>query len=357
MRSTKSVFGVEWPVPDTGDIAFIFIFFVVIALLFGAVFYLLRLNRKKKEEHDAFLFRIKNLGLNKQQLSFLLTMKNIFSIKDYETVNNNLQLFESFIPQYIQTFHVKKGDAGLPKVPLSVCRDITVLLEKIYHAKKYQAPLDVLMDIEEGTAICINEGSNRALAGKLVKIEENALTILPLHESDLSGGAAADSVTVFFWRSGDSDYTFQTTMKKLKDGSISLPIPESFNRGKEVRRPYIDALIPCRVAVAFRSADSDQSEFEPGTENEAIPGQIIKMNEMEAVVRMDRQPKAKSLYALEFELTEFKVRASVKILSSQSIQGIANEASRYYCTFKYENLSAPAHQVIKNFVTAKMQNF
>ncbi len=343
----KTVLGLEWPVADTIDIVLIFVFILLVLLFFGLMMYYLNQKKKQAQEQQYFLYKTKQLGLTTAQTKMLNSIIVMISLRNLRRMLTESALFESAIKSFLE-YLTRKGETGESLQP--VCRDLAITHEKLYHPATYRKPLDSLLEIEKNTMLHFHDESGRCFIGKVTGDDGQNLAVRLIPGPGVPAPAAGAAVEAYLWRTGDADYTFRTTVTGADDSGVKLKLPESFSRGKEVRRPYVDAMIPCEISFQIQTRPRPKEEEEASPEEKTVTGMIYKLNENEIVARVSQEIDFKREYLINFQIADFNVKARSLVIADRTI----HEEQVHYYAFKFVELSQVAQNILKNYVTERL---
>jgi hypothetical protein len=177
--------------------------------------------------------------------------------------------------------------------------------------------------------------------GKLIEKMDTQMTLMLFRDPKELPQIKTNSIyNFFFWRSGDAEYIFASTVLSYNEGHIIISMPSEFTRGNEVRRPYVDVIIPCTILLTDASYHSTELEPEP------ISATILKLNEHEIVLRGEQKLDFRYTYRLDFEIDEFKVDRLVSIIAVK----IITEGNVHYHTCKIMEFSDAARALLRKFI-------
>lgn len=339
----KTIFGLEWPVASGFEVFFIFALFGLIIAFFILFRYFTYLKDKNSHEEQFFNFKTKQLGLSNFQNKILLGVIRILRLKDYREILHLPERFEASIAPFLAYVHKKDESA---ESLLAICKDIVITYEKVYHHAAFRKPLDTLRDIEEGMLVYFQANDSLIYIGKIAGKDQSTLT-LQIYREVKEEELLRKKVNVFVWRNGDAEYTFESTVSAIENGTVRILIPDVFNRGKEVRHPFLEVMLPCSLSWKVKAAK------EPGEEPqiESVRGTIFKLNEHEIVVRLGNPISFDREYTVDFTLSDFKVRSPLKMMADSTI----SEENMHFYTFKFLELSPVANEIVKNYIIDHME--
>ena len=339
----KTVFGIEWPMAEYPELV---VAFFIILLLIG-FYILLRYNQylqqKKAQTDQLFLLKTKQMGLSNFQQKVLNGIVSTLRLGDPTRIFESSQLFESAIGNFLSYMQNKQEKEDALS---SICRDIIMTYEKLYHPTSFRNPVEKVDDLENNLLLYVKTENGSVFIGKILGREEGAFR-LQLFRSPKSAVKAetGNPVTVFLWRAGDAEYSFKSKILSIGSTSVDLEAPTEFTRGKEVRRPYVDVIIPCTLSEHTPAGEEEQKAAakEP-VESNAI---IYKLHEDELVLRISSRLDYRKTYTVGFILSEFKIRIAAILISDRTL----HEENVYYYSFRYVEISEAARNIIKKYIS------
>ncbi|HSV96216.1 MAG TPA: hypothetical protein VLM75_04695 [Spirochaetota bacterium] len=333
-----TIFGIRWRIADYTEILLAFIIILVILTFFGLLRYNQRLKNEKIQAEQLFLFKIKQLGLSNFQVKILDGLVHTLRLPDASMILENQGLFESAIGSFLAYL---KSRGEKEDSLTSICRDLIITYEKLYNQSTFRTPLQMITEMEIGLLLFITTKSGTIFIGKITQIEPGQLTLATFRstrEINILEGTDADA---FVWRAGDAEYSFKTRTLSIADKSVSILLPEEFNRGKEVRHPFIDTIIPCTITkIAAAQLDSIKNDTAP------LSAVIHKIHQDELIVRTSRKLDYRQSYTIDFILSDFKMRITAIVIADRTIQ----EENVFYLTFRYTEISEAARSLLKKYI-------
>ncbi len=331
----ETIFGVKWPTATPVELTVLIILFLLVGFIFILLKYMQHQKDRQLHDYNLFLFRTKRLGLSNFQIKVLNNIIDILHLSNPSDILRNPELFENATGKFL-TF--LKNENEEEKSFSSICKDLTITYEKLYHGVKFKRPLDNLREIEINQLLYFITEKNEIFFGKVVSISNNGITLkLFRPPKELQALGVNQNVTVYIWRVGDAEYTFKTIIEDVEGNLFTLAIPETFSRDKEFRHPYLDVIIPCSVTTQKKGIKEEQKP-----EN----GTVFKINDYEAVIRLGGNLDYMESHTLSFTINEFKFEITCKIISNRTI----NEGNVFYYTMKFEEISEAALNVLKNYI-------
>ncbi len=336
-----TIFGIRWRIADYTEILLAFVIAAVIIAFIVLLRYNQRLKNKKLQAEQLFLFKIKQLGLSNFQVKILDGIVHTLGLSDASEILDNPGLFESAIGSflaYIRSRGEKEDSLA------SICRDLIITYEKLYNRNTYKEPLNAITDLEIGLLLFVTTRNGIIFIGKITGIEPGQLTLGTFRSArDINAPEGTDA-DAFVWRGGDAEYSFKTVVLSFTNNSISIRLPEEFNRGKEVRHPFIDTIIPCTIAPAapVKAETSSSSK----NDNSSLSAVIHKIHQDELIVRTSKKLDYRLTYNISFILSDFKMRINAIVIADRTIQ----EENVFYLTFRYTEISEAAQSILKTYI-------
>ncbi len=370
--------GAKWPVPTAGNFLQLVILIITLAVFtFYLKFYY---SNKMKEIHEDqfFQFKARQKGLTDYQSKMVQGMARITRVKNPEVLLNDELQFENSITKFMN--YLKSRNESRESLS-SILKDIMITYEKIFHYTMYKKPLENLFDLEINILLSFFTEINDGYIGKLRLINREFLVIKLFISGNKLVKLKGQSVIVYFWRAGDAEYTFTSTVKKVEKNILEIYIPPEFIRSKEVYHPYVNVFIPCEIMIDI----SEKKEIAPVVDEilpeinqneiidrilseEEIAGyprdkeitttettsdlvaNIVKINEHEAILRFENRIDYKNTYILNFDIGDFHYKIKASPVSDKVIE----REHLYNYTFRFREISDNAHRVLKNFLSENL---
>lgn len=330
-----TIFGVRWPVATGPEYLIIFGLFLCLIFLVVLIRYNIYLKDKKINDYQYFLFKVKRLGLSNFHIKILNNMADILRLSNPSLLLDNPEYFESALGRFL-TF--LKEQKEREESASSICKDITIIYEKLYHNEFFRKPLEKIQEIETGQLLYFVTGSGNVYLGKITAKEDDTLSVMLFRNPrDIQKLSNAGEVKVYIWRVGDAEYEFSSEIISVINNEVVIGIPEHFKRDNEFRHPYLDVIIPTSVI---------KTEMKTMEGEDTSSGTMIKMNEYEIVVRINRKLDFKFQYLVEFNLMDFKINAKCSLIANKTIE----DGALYYYTFKFNEMSEGAKRVLKRYI-------
>lgn len=328
-----TIFGMRWRIPSTGESLFIVALIVFIVLIF--VFIRLLLVRKEGDEHETqyILFRAKQRGLTNYQYKILMGMIRILKLQNASEIFISPGIFEKSIGSFIHYIQTTKQEE--PENLSRIMKDIVITYEKLYLNAEIRKPLGNIDLLENGHFVFFHTDTNRIYLGQIATQKDKYL-ILKMFRKDSQLGSLElkQKVHCYLWRSGDAEYTFDTLYAGAKEGYFYLLKPEKFQRGAEVRLPFVSILLPCTLV--------DENDIE----KKVRQATVIRLAENEVVFQASQEFSGNGNWNIEFVLDDFMIHSHGSILSEKNI----SDKKILYITFKFNDISEAARSVIKRYI-------
>jgi hypothetical protein len=338
---TETIFGIKW----RSAVASIEVIAIIIVLLLAAaMFFLYRysqaLKKRKIDEQLRFQVRIKQMGLTASQARIVNRVVAFRALEDPHLIFGSPEVFEQSIGELLNKLkdEIEDGESLA-----RACQDVVIAYERLYHPAQVRRPVEKISDIEEGVMLYFYLRPAVVYVGKLELNGEKEMTLQLFRRlEDLPKLEVDQDYNFFLWRSGDAEYVFTSKLISFAGDAVIVAMPTGFTRGKEVRRPYVDVILPCTLTV------SDPSY--KGANSEAVAATVLKLNENEAVLRHSAKLDYRFAYSLAFTLEDFKVSALVRVMADKTI----TEGNVHYQTCKFAEVSEAARAVLYKFVVDRL---
>lgn len=336
-----TIFGIRWRIAGYTEILLAVLVIVAIIAFVVLLRYNQHLKNKKIQAEQLFLFKIKQLGLTNFQVKILDGLIHTLNLSDASVILENPGLFESSIASFLAYL---KSRGEKEESLSSICRDLIIIYEKLYNHSTFKTPLQTINDLEIGLLLLVVTRANSIFIGKISRIEPGKIVLgifRSLHNIDIGEGVDAEA---YVWRAGDAEYSFNTKVLDATGNTITILLPEEFNRCKEVRHPYIDTIIPCTITPA----PSGQSEFSKTGRNDGEPlsAVIHKIHQDELIVRTSKKLDYQQTYTINFVMSDFTMKITAIVIADRTIQ----EENVFYLTFRYTEISEAARSILKTYI-------
>lgn len=143
-------------------------------------------------------------------------------------------------------------------------------------------------------------------------------------------------VNVIFFRGGDAEYRFSTTIITNEGSILKLNIPEKLERGEQVPLPLTNVNLPCEIS-------------KPGAVGEEwtkVEADIFRLSETEAVIRLNTKLKHENDNEINFQISGFSVHSEIMIIGEKHIP----KQETFYYNIKFANISYAAKRVIYTYL-------
>jgi len=320
------------------------LFFILLA---GGVIYFIYRTMKKYDQgsksetaqgQQLLLFKAKQIGLSNYQFKILNGITDMLHLEKPSLIMDDYRLFERSIERFV-SFASKMGekDASLE----SICRDLIITYEKIYHPADIRKPLTSIRDLEINTLTTLCLENHRFLIAKLRDFTKDRMMLrLFAKINEIESIEPGMDMRIIFWRSGDAEYEFKSVVLARNQSEVELQIPSELTRGQTVPHPLVDIVIPCTLIEKSSLTGNESS-------GKKIQTDIFKINEYEALIRCGIKLEHSQNYSIEFTMSGFTVRSDVQILRERFIA----DRKIYYFNLKFVGISEAARTIISNFIT------
>jgi len=342
-----TVFGVRWRVAPLWEVGLTLFVILLVIAFFALLRYHQYLKLKKSSLEQLFIYKARQRGLTGYQVRILQHIVTLSKLSSPEIIFINKALFENGLVKFLQ--YIAKSKEVTEDLK-DIFKDIVITFEKIYNPTEYQEPLNSIDEISADTLVCGYSNTGRAFLAKIMLITEDAIHCRYFRKpGELSDEIITELVTIFLFRNGDAEYSFETEITAIQENTIIVKKPEAIKRGKEVHHPFIQTLIPCSIQRKKEDKEEEEAIIQHDG-NEPVNGTIERLNEFEAVVRVEKTLQYQNEYTLFFTLENFKIEIVSKILASRTI---TKEKIIYY-TFKFIEMSEAAQNVISKYVKERL---
>ncbi|MCU0849138.1 MAG: hypothetical protein MUD12_14755 [Spirochaetes bacterium] len=331
----ETVLGIKWHAASSWEVLLILFSIFMLAIIYFLYKYLQVLKDRRIHDHQLFLFKLKKLGLSNFQIKIINNMLGILRLGESNRFLTETALFEDGVGRFLGFLK----DKNEPEETLeSICKDISMINDRLFHHSLQRKPIERLMDIEADQILYFITEYKYVYMGKIISKSEKGLDIRlfrsPRQISDLSPGI---SIKVYIWRSGDAEYVFSSKTLAGKKNILTISISDDFVRGKEFRHPYIDIIVPATLTAIKESGNAEE---------EIISGTILKINEFEAVMKLSKKLNYNFDYYIDFEILEFHIRSNSRLIASRSVE----EENSIYYTLKFDDMSEAAKNILKKYI-------
>lgn len=369
--------GARWPEPTTRTYTQLVV--MILALVAIGVYLKFYYSRRTKKIHEEqfFLFKARQKGLTKYQSKIVQGMVKNARLKNPDALLNDEVLFENSITRFLNyvTFRGESGESLY-----SIFHDIIITYEKIFHHAKYKKPLVNLVEVENNILMYFITEYDEAYIARLRRINHEFMVVKILKTGGSLAKLVNQPVTVHLWRSGDAEYSFKSKVQKIDRMIAELSVPSEFTRGKEVFHPYVNVFIPCNIMIkqdeqqkkeAVKLTAEEQEEMDrnaavdkilaeeaakKGVKELAVEvkpdltGDIVKINENEAVIRFENRIDFRMDYIIDFDMEDFHYKITANPVSDKIIE----RDHVYNYTFRFKEISDNALKVLRNFLAENL---
>jgi hypothetical protein len=323
--------------------------------------------RKNLRSHNQqlFLYKAKNLGLKTFQIKILNEMVNALKLQNANLLLHDRELFETAMGKFFAFLEMQNETQDSV---YTICKDITIIHEKVYHAVEYRKPIEKITDVEDNTLLAFMTGDGTAFIGRIIGKDRKTISARIFRKSGNLRRHADNPVNAYFWRNGDAEYSFTSKIVTIERDVIDIDASVPLVRGTEVRRPYIEVLLPCTVTdprdeeAAVEGGEKQEKEKEEdqkgrGEEKkgrvaveDASTGTIYKLNENEIILRTIKKMDFQKEYFLNFTIADFRMKVKVRIIIDRTI----TEEQVIYYTFRITELSGTAKKILKQYIIDRL---
>lgn len=364
----ETVLGIKWHKASGEDLVIVFLVLMVPVVLMLLIKIFQYYRNKKIHEKQLFLFKLKRLGLSNFQIKIINNLIEILRFSNPNLLLKNPNNFESAVGQFLTHTRVTGETEESQSM---ICKDITIIYDKLYLRKRAKKQLKIIQNIDDNQLIYFTLADNKVFLGKIVSHDAKMLYMKIIGTiSDFPPLQDKKEILFHVYRVGDGEYEFTSTITGREGAVIHVDIPEEVIKREESRHPYIDVIITATVAkteqpprdkeleeleeiierdekIAEPAEDGpiDDEIFYENSENK-LSCTIYKINDYEAVLRMDHKLDFNYRYILEFNEMDFNFRIISKIISTKTVE----EGGAVYYTVKFDEMSESASRVLKRYV-------
>lgn len=328
----QTVWGVNWRVAGAQEFLIALLIVMIIILIFLVVYVYLRSNKDLSHEYQYILFKAKSKGLTNFQYKILRGMTEMLHLKNPSVIVSSPDLFEKSIGQFI-TFLMSKNEEEMSLI--KIFKDIVITYEKLYKDIRHRKPLESIEELNTGHLIYFYTDELHIYLGKIDSFTTKYISLQLFRKpSDIKKLPYDSMIHCFFWRPGDAEYYFDSTLVESNASLVFIKRPSSVKRGAEVRLPYINVIIPCTL------------RYQKDNEEQEISLTIYKLGEHELIIRSTRELGYATDYVITFELSDFTITSPIILISDKTV----SDKGIYYNTFKVAKMSEPARQVVRSYI-------
>ncbi len=298
-----------------------------------------REKQKKMYLQQLIMFKAKEKGLSNYQIKILKGIIEILQHEEAMEIMTEPLIFEKYIKNFIR--YIRQIEAGNETME-TICSNIITIYEKIYHGNDIRRPLASPAELEKNTLVAVSSENGNWYICKLKSVENEGYILYIINnptEKEIRLNAG-DTVKSLFFRGGDAEYRFDSSVINSEGALLKLRIPEKMERGEPVPHPLIDVNIQCEI---IRPGVTDE-------ERAPIEADLFRLNETEAVIRIDARLKHGSNNEIKFTISDFLIHAGVHVIGEKALSG----TTTYYYNIKFTNISDAAVKVIYNFLESSL---
>jgi c-di-GMP-binding flagellar brake protein YcgR len=331
----QTILTLKWKPTTTNEIIAFFCILVIPILVIIIIKLYQRYKNIKIHDSQLFLFKLKRLGLSNFQIKIINNLIEILRFSNPNTLLGNPEFFESAVSRFLT--HAR--GSGESEEPLSmISKDLSIIYDKIYYPTRAKKPIRSIQDLGENQLIYFTLDSNKVFIGKIISWDSKNLYFKTFGSAAEMQAIPKNKMHTFhIFRLGDAEYSFDANVLGHEYGTLIVEIPKEINRGEESRHPYIDVIIPAQIS---KIGSLDEVV-------EKISCTIYKINEYEAVLRVNMKLDINYQYNLEFNALEFNFIIVSKIIVEKTVE---EESGIFYYNLKFKEMSAGASNVLKKFV-------
>jgi hypothetical protein len=331
-----TVLGITWRKASAEDIIILIAILLIPILLIILIKLYKRYKSTKIHDSQLLLFKLKRLGFSNFQIKIINNLIEILRFSNPNRLFEKQEYFESAVGRFLT--HARGTGEDEDQLGM-ICRDLSVIHDKLYHPTRLKRPLKNIQDIDENQLIYFTTDSKRVFLGKIISMDSKSLYIKTFGSAtDFQSVPIKKQATFHVFRTGDAEYVFKANVTGRENGALVVEFPEEFLKGEESRHPYIDVIIPAQLSK-LDSMKGDQ---------EKIGCTIYKINEYEAVLRVNMKLDHDYQYNLEFTELDF----NFIILSMIIIEKTVEESGVFYYTLKFNEMSESASRILKKYIYA-----
>ena len=316
-------------------------FIAVIAYICYRIIKYIDFREKQKQLYvqQLIMFKAKEKGLSNYQIKILRGITEILRREEAIELMGEPLIFEKYIKNFIK--YIKQINTGNDTLE-TICRDIITIYEKIYHGNDIRRPLSSSAEIEKNTLLAVSseKGDWYICKVKGVDIDDYILYIINTASGKDIQFASEEEVNGIFFRGGDAEYRFSSVVVNNTGSLLKMNIPEKLERGEAVPHPLINVNIPCEITRPGK----------PGEEWDTIAADLFRLNETEAVIRIDTRLKHGDGNEINFNISDFVIHSDIHVIGEKHISDLGT----YYYNVKFTNISDAAKKVIYTFLESTL---
>jgi hypothetical protein len=360
-----TVLGITWHKASAGDLLLLVAILMVPISLILLLKVAQRLKDRRIHDEQLFLFKLKRLGLSNFQIKIINNLIEILGFSNPNQFLDNPEYFERAIGRFLTHARGSGQDEDSQNM---ICRDITTIYDKLYFKLRFKKPLKGLHDVDEEQLIYFSSGEGKVFLGKIISRNDKQFHLKIFGSpGDLSSVSEGKETAFHIFRLGDAAYEFVAPIKGRDGAALIVDLPGEIVRGEETRHPYIDVIIPAHISkieagapgsdvaeeqgAAARDTEKVELTEEDGMMADAVkqdkmPCTIYKINDFEAVLRLQEKIDFNFRYILEFMAMDFHFRIVSKIIATKTVE----EGDMRYYTVKFDDMSDTAAVVLKKYI-------
>ncbi len=332
----ETVFGVKWRLASYPEILIIIGILLAVILLLVILRSLQYLRDRKIHDQQLFLFKMKRTGLSNFQIKILNNMVQTLNLSNPNLIFDKSELFERAVVKFID--FLKRRNESTESLE-SISKDITITYDKIYSPSRYKKPLKSINEVERGQFLYFSAEDDSVFLGKILSVTGDSLKAHVFCSPRYCAVLKKDQeIQVFIWRIGDAEYEFVARISSFTGNDMEIHTPEDFTREKELRHPFIDVL----VSAVLKKPGA--TEHDPDA---SIQSTLVKLNDYEAVLRISKKLEYNSNYEMEFELMEFQIKSSVRVIANRTIE----DGAIFYYAVRFQEMSEVGEKVLNKYIS------
>ena len=223
-----TVLGITWHKASAQDVL---LFLGVLSIPVGLIAIIKIIQKMKyKRIHNTqlFLFRLKRMGLSNFQIKIINSLVEILGFSNPNLLFEKTEFFEGAIGRFLS--HARATDESEDSQRL-ICRDITVIYDKLYYHTRFKKPLKGIQDVDEEQLIYFSPVAGKVFLGKITSRDgKNLFLKIFGSPGDLADAPVKKPVTFHLFRVGDAVYEFTAPITGRDGASIHIAIPEVVER-------------------------------------------------------------------------------------------------------------------------------
>jgi hypothetical protein len=313
----------------------IFIILFIAAVAYLLLYILRNYDRRYRssiaEGQQLLLFKARQAGLSSYQFKILKGITDFLHLERPSLIADDPHLFERSIPRFLE-YALRMGEEEESIV--SICRDLVITYEKLYHRATIRKPLSSLSDCELNTLFVISKKDGNYIAKIKSFTQTNAVVHVFARPAQLQSVVPGADIRCVLWRSGDAEYDFSSVVMSVTGNEMEILLPKELSRGNPVTHPLVDIVIPCTLSVFGNQ----------GAQEGTAEADIFKLNETEALIRTKMPLDRSKTYSIGFTLSEFAIQSTALLMSERYI----TDRRAYYYNVRFSGISDAAKTVIGN---------